>query len=163
MLLTSPLNLVPTAPDYRAYRLKCRFQVGAALCHQKIGPGVSVCHHLETSAYTAGRIFLDAMEHDGWRPVDGNLTMTAGPLPATPVDASALPPAVKVKRERGPHARFGPAYTSPIVEKPTLATTDIWEYELSGLFVRKLMPTVATVNAIQQLEEKRSRRGQSRP
>lgn len=158
-LLTSPLNFIPTTPEYRVYRLKCRFAIDAGPCHKQVGPRQPVCQHLERSAYEAGRRFLDDMEHDGWQPVDGNLKMTGGPFPATPVDATTLPTAITVKRQRGPHARFGPAYASPVVERPTLETTDAWEYELSGLFVRRLMPTVATVNAVAQLEEERARRG----
>lgn len=158
-LLTSPLNFVPTMPDYRVYRLKCRFMIGTAPCHKLVGPTLPLCHHLERAGYEAGRRFLDDMEQQGWRPVDGALEMTGGPFPATVPDVAALPPAIKIKRQRGPHARFGPAYTSPVDERPTLDTTDAWEYELSGYFVRKMMPTVASVNAVQNLEAKRSRRG----
>lgn len=153
--LTSPLNFVPTMPDYRVFRLKCRFTIGAAPCHQRIGPMLPLCFHMEKAASEAGSRFVEDMVKQGWELTDGRIELTNGPFPSPLVDSAPLPTAVKIKRERGPHARFGPAYASPVVERPTLENTDAWDYEISGLFVRKLMPTVLAQSTLDSLKAKR--------
>lgn len=159
-ILTSPLNLVPMTPDYRPWRLRCRFTIAAGPCHRTI-PASSQprCDHLDRAMYQAGRMFLDDMEQQGWQPIDGRLRLTGGPFPETPVDTADLPkPVLHQQAPSGPHQRFGPSYDSPVVARSTLDTTDGWEYELSGWFVRRMLPTVMTVNAAAQLEAKRRRR-----
>ncbi len=147
--LTSALNFVPTQPEYRVYRLRCRFVVGA-FCSQE---------QVEGERLKASYRFVEDMQTQGWELADGNLELSGGPFPATSL-ATSVPMPARARGGIGPHARFGPAYSTPVVDIPTLWNTADWEYELSGLFVRKLMPTVATVAAVERLEARRgSRRG----
>lgn len=158
-LQTSPLNLIPTQPDYRPYKLRCRFTIGASPCHRWVSDLAPLCGHLERAGYDAGRRFLEDMERQGWRPVDGNLQLTGGPFPATVITSVPKAP-VRSRAIRGPHPRFGAevGYSGPDLTPTTLETTDAWEYELTGWFVRKMLPTIMTVEAARRVEENRAAR-----
>lgn len=147
-LLTSPLNLVPTQPEYRVFRLRCRFVVDAFHTEAQF----------ERERLKAAYAFMHELERTGWASADGRLGVTGGPFPATVVSSGVPDVPRRAPVEHGPHARVGPAYVSPVLEIPTLLNVSDWEYEISGLFVRKMMPTVATVSAIEQLEAKRRSR-----
>lgn len=158
-LLTSPLNLIPAMPERRAFRLKCRFLIGPGRCHWVLHPALPLCQHLERAAYDAGRRFLEEMERQGWESADGNLRLTGGPSPITATGTSTLPrPVPHQPLPRGPHPRFGPAYDSPVEDQPGVGETDGWEYEMSGWFVRPMLPTVTTVATARRLEAQRKAR-----
>lgn len=160
-ILTSPYNLVRAGPERRAYVLKCRFSLWAAPCHARISPYLQMCPHLEQAASEMGVRFLEDMDHQGWEPVDGRLRVTAGPIPAVEVGNASLPSRVAPRpAERGPHPRFGPAYDSPVGLAHRLDETDVWQFELSGRFVRPMLPTVTTVETAERIERVRGgRRG----
>lgn len=157
---TSPLNLVPTQPDYRPYKLRCRFMVWAAPCHRVVTPLAALCEHLDRAGYEAGSRFLEDMEHQGWRPVDGRLHLTGGPFPATLIVTGVPNRPNRQKAVRGPHPRTNAeaTYVSPDLTPTTLDTTDSWEFELTGWFVRRMMPTIMTVEAAKRVEQNRAAR-----
>lgn len=161
---TSPLNLVPTAPTRRPQRLKCRFVIWDGPCHRRVSDLAPLCRHLEQAAYEAGCRFLEDMERQGWESTDGRLKITGGPFPATEVGASDLVRPNRPHRGLGPHPRFGPevSYESPVLLAPTIDTTDTWEYELSGWFVRPLPPLELPVSVLERMQSKRVAQGRAR-
>lgn len=120
-----------------------------------------LCRHLERAAYEAGRRFLEEMERQGWDSADGRLKITGGPWPSTAIGTSDLVRPGRPASGRGAHPRSGPGatYESPIAAAPTTETSDAWEYELSGRFVRPLPPLEVTVASLEAWQAKRSRRG----
>lgn len=162
MISTSPLSLIRPGLSRRVQRLKCRFVIWSGPCHRRVSDLTMLCRHLESAAYETGCSFLEAMERQGWESADGRLKITGGPWPATPVGTSDLVRPGRPVSSRGLHPRFSPGatYDSPIVRGDTLDTTDRWEYELSGRFVRPLPPLelpVSTLEAV--LRQQRSPRG----
>ena len=143
--LTSPFNLLPTQPEYRACWLRCRFVVNAFCTSEQ----------LDIERIKASDRFVEDMAKQGWTLANGRVELGRGPFVVT-LPGVSVPRRPERQRARlGPHERFGPTYTTPVVDAPAVETVDAWEYELVGLFYRRLLPTVLSVADAQRLEEKR--------
>lgn len=113
----------------KAYRLRCRFRVGAL-------PGPRI---LEKAKYAAAERFVHDMHTQGWEYVDRFGFRMAGPYPA--VDA------ITVHQVRQPTTRqmlagglmqgnrFRPNGGTVAPTVLPLAENEKWEYELAGVFV----------------------------
>lgn len=155
--MSSPYNLFRQDLQYRPTVLKCRFVIGAGPCHRHVGPHLVMCRHLESAMYEAGKRFLVDMEHDGWESADGRLRIRRGPMPATEVSTSDPSPPPNL-----PHGAGPPSYDTPLVELPTVDTTDAWEYELVGTFVRPMPPAILTTDTLETLRQDHERRNRGR-
>ena len=117
----------------KAYRLRCRFRVGAF-------PGPRI---LEKAKYIAAEQFVHDMHTQGWEYVDRFGFAMTGPYPA--VDA------ITVHQVRQPSARemlAGGAAQGNRFRKQggtvaqnvlPLAENENWEYELAGVFVHNVI------------------------
>jgi hypothetical protein len=120
--------------------LRCRFTIGAGLCHATMAP--PYCRHLEQAMYEASARFIADMERLYRCEWQGRMALAGGPYPVTQV-ATSVPKAPARKKGRlGPRSTAPDIYPEGVVfDVPTIAMTDGWEYELAGAFVRLLPPT----------------------
>ena len=134
-------TFVRAAPEWRPMRLHCRFVTNASPRPEEI----------EAERLKATDRFVDDMARQGWRLV-GAPALVGGPFPATP-RAAAVPKAPPRRTRRlGPRDTRPDPYPEGVVkELPTLLTTDAWEYELAGVFVRPLMPSEVLVEDLPTL------------
>ena len=124
----------------KAYRLRCRFVIGAY-------PSARM---LEKAKYHAADLFVADMAKQGWQYVSRHGFTLKGPFPATVtielpnvgqqerwhVPSKELLPAVQA----GYRARTGVdgGYAQPV---PLLTDTDAWEFELAGVFTHATIMT----------------------
>ena len=126
--------IVRPSLERRRAILRCRFLIGA---HHRP-------EHLERAVYEASQRFVDDMAKQGWEWL-GRMALADGPFPATPIPTSIPKAPAKRKRRLGePSSRdetVAATAAASVAALPTLLTTDTWEYELAGAFVRPLPPT----------------------
>lgn len=121
----------------KAYRLKCRFVIGAY-------PGARA---LEKGKYEAADLFVRDMAKQNYEYVDRYGFTLAGPFPAT--ETVTLPKPSQQEQWHAPsremivaiRAGYRPeqlvqndGYAKPV---PLISETDAWEFELSGVFVHE--------------------------
>lgn len=124
----------------RAYRLRCRFTIGA----------MPSARTLEKAKYHAAELFVRDMKQQGWEYLDHYGFRMTGPFPAT--EAVTVPKRSQQARWHIPSHELLPAllagYRVPMPVEPsivrcvpTISTTDAWEYELAGVFIRDTILT----------------------
>ena len=119
----------------KAYRLKCRFIVGAFPSDRT----------LEKAKYEAADLFVRDMAKQGWQYLDEHGFKMTGPFPATEI--VILPKRSEQERWHTPTRELlsaalaghplrashrGEGYVRNV---PSLDSTDSWEFELAGVFV----------------------------
>lgn len=115
----------------RAYRLRCRFRIGAKPRKD----------FLNKAKVKAAEKFVEDMRHQGWEYVDRFGFRMTGPFPA--MDAIAIPRRVRVPsaREMEAGVRQGNPYRAPafygVQSVPDINASDNWDYELAAVFVHK--------------------------
>lgn len=141
--------------------LRCRFTIGAGLCHATIAP--PYCRHLEQAMYAAGGRFIADMERLYRAEWQGRMALAGGPYPVTQV-ASSVPKAKPIVKGRlGRRSTAPDAYPEGVVsDVPMLGMTDGWEYELAAPFVRELPPTEVLDTDVSAVEERARRRHRGR-
>ncbi|KKN62516.1 hypothetical protein LCGC14_0511320 [marine sediment metagenome] len=125
----------------RAYRLKCRFVIGAFPSERA----------LEKGKYEAADLFVRDMAKQDFEYVDHYGFKMSGPFPAT--ETVNLPSPSQQEQWHAPskdmiaaiHAGYQPerlaangGYAKPV---PLITETDAWEFELSGVFVHETILT----------------------
>ena len=120
----------------KAYRLRCRFVVGAHPSERT----------LEKAKYEAADLFVADMAKQGWQWLSKHSFRIRGPFPQ--VQTVTLPKASLQERWHVPSRELLPAisagYPGPRPAGdggyarlvPLMAETDAWEYELAGVFIR---------------------------
>ena len=124
----------------KAYRLKCRFVIGAYPSEGTV----------EKAKYHAADLFIADMAKQGWQYVSRHGFTMKGPFPATQM--IMLPKRSEQERwhtpsrellsaaQAGYRARTGAdgGYVRPV---PLLSDTDAWEFELAGVFTHDTILT----------------------
>lgn len=125
----------------KAYRLRCRFSVGAFPSERS----------LEKAKYAAAEMFVTDMAKQGWHYLDRHGFKMTGPYPA--VEVVQLPKRSQQERWHVPSADIMSAvatgtrigriaqdggYAKPV---PLLAESDRWEFELAAVFTHKTILT----------------------
>ena len=124
------LGIVRPSPEYRRAILRSRFLIGA---HHRP-------EHLDSAMREAGDRFVADMARQGWEFL-GRMALAGGPYVPTPIPTSIPKAPPKAARRLGEHPTKPDTYPSNVVtDMPTLLTTDTWEYEIAGAFVRPLPP-----------------------
>src|SRR3990167_8739336 len=121
----------------RAYRLKCRFVVGAFPNERT----------LEKAKYEAAELFVRDMAKQGWQYMGEHGFKMQGPFPATVtmtlpnearwhIPSRELLPAIS--QGYGVRAAIDGGYARNV---PLITETDSWEFELAGVFIRETIMT----------------------
>ena len=124
----------------RAYRLKCRFVIGAFPSERT----------LEKAKVHAAELFIADMAKQGWQYVSSHGFTMKGPFPAT--TTVILPKRSEMERWNTPSRELLPAvqsgyrartgvdggYARPV---PLITETDAWEFELAGVFTHETILT----------------------
>lgn len=144
--------------------LRCRFTVGAGLCHATIAP--PYCRHMEQAMYEAGARFVADMERLYGAEWLGRMALAGGPYPVTQVATSVPKAPTRKKGHLGKRSTAPDIYPEGVVfDVPQIAMTDGWEFELAGAFVRLMAPTEVLDTDKPVIEARaqarRSRRGRS--
>lgn len=119
----------------KAYRLRCRFRVGAY-------PGA---RFLEKAKYAAGEQFIRDMQVRGWEYVDRygfRMTGPYAPVEPTTIHVIRPPSSRNMLTAVAQGARFLPTdQGSQAQAMPVLHESENWEFELAGVFVHKTILT----------------------
>jgi|SRR3972149_2774279 len=126
----------------KAYRLRCRFRIGAYPSERT----------LEKAKYKAAELFVRDMAKQGWEHLEPHGFKMSGPFPAT--ETGYLPKRSQQERWHVPSRELIGAvlnsYTPrlPVAHDnsyarivPLVTETDDWEFELAAVFVH---PTILT-------------------
>lgn len=125
----------------KAYRLRCRFRIGAFPSERT----------LEKAKYEAAGLFVRDMAKQGWQHVEKHGFRMSGPFAA--VETISLPKRSQQERWHTPSRELLPAmlagYRVPspssngsyVKSVPPIAETDSWEFELAAVFVHETILT----------------------
>ena len=124
----------------KAYRLKCRFVIGAYPSERT----------LEKAKYHAADLFVTDMAKQGWQYVSRHGFTLKGPFPAT--ETVILPKRSAQERWHVPSRELLPAIQAGYRARtgvdggyaravPLLSETDAWEFELAGVFTHDTIMT----------------------
>lgn len=123
----------------KAYRLKCRFVIGAFPSERT----------LELAKYHAADLFVRDMAKQGWQYLDEHGFKMTGPFPA--VEVISLPSRSQQQRWHTPSSELFAAIQagyrpdrlvrngSHAKSVPLITETDDWEFELAGVFVHETL------------------------
>ena len=117
----------------RAYRLRCRFSVGAFPKED----------WLRKAKVAAAEKFIEDMTKQDWRYVEPHGIRMTGPFAA--MQAMSLPRRHQQEQwhwnARTPFIPQGLSKDVPVVTVPSLGETDKWEYELAAVFTHDTILT----------------------
>lgn len=128
-------------PDigHRAYRLRCRFRVGAYPTQD----------WLDKAKYTAAEQFVADLAKQGWTYLDKHGFKMSGPF--VPVEIVNLPTrhqqaqwhmkSSEMLNKLGTGQQFRAASASYASIVPPVAECEYWEFELAGVFVHQTLLT----------------------
>ena len=133
--MTSAYSELLLRPDLgkRAYRLRCRFSVGAFPKEDWLG---------KAKVAAAEKFIEDMAKHD-WHYLEHHGIRMTGPFAA--MQAMSLPPRHQQEKwhwnARMPFLPRGLSNDVPVVTVPSLDESDKWEYELAAVFVHDTILT----------------------
>lgn len=133
--------LIRSSRDKKAYRLKCRFKIEPApspvrdaMAHMRW------MSRLETEKVRVAEMFVRDLKVEGWENLPGYGFRMRGPMPHIEPVEIHMPPRLSANEmlpQVAQGARCldkGEDYAKPV---PTLAMSEWWEFEISGVFARE--------------------------
>lgn len=129
--MNAPQLLLKPDLGYKAYRLRCKFTIGADPRPE----------FLQKAKYAAAEQFREDMHKQGWEYVERYGFHMTGPRPAMSARPVAKRMRVPSAREMLPHVAQGARFLAPeaygVQNVPLIGESEDWEYEIAGIFVHK--------------------------